>query len=137
MYGDVDKIGAGNAIMIIIQLTFAGVVVLMLDEVMSKGYGIGSGISLFIAVNICESILWKSFSPMSVQTEQGTEYEGAVIALFHLLITRPNKIAALQQAFYRSGYANINNLLATILVFLIVIYFQVITWFENKMSSFD
>jgi len=124
-YGDVESLGSGNAILIIIQLTFAGVIVMMLDEVLSKGYGFGnSGISLFIAVNICESILWRAFSPISVQTEQGTEYEGAIIALFHLLITRPNKIGALQQAFYRSGFPNINNLLATVLVFLIVIYFQ-------------
>lgn len=125
MYGDVDKLGAGNAILIILQLTFAGVIVLMLDEVMSKGYGFGSGISMFIATNICENILWRAFSPMSIQTDAGTEYEGALIALFHLLITRPNKIAALQQAFYRSGYPNLNNLLATVLVFLVVIYFQV------------
>jgi len=124
MYGDVDKLGAGNAILIILQLTFAGVVVLMLDEVMSKGYGFGSGISLFIATNICENILWRAFSPMSIETDQGTEYEGALIALFHLLITRDNKIGALQQAFYRSGYPNLNNLLATVLVFLVVIYFQ-------------
>jgi len=124
MYGDTDKLGAGNAVLIIIQLTFSGVVVLMLDEVMSKGYGFGSGISLFIATNICENILWRAFSPMSMMTDKGTEYEGAIIALFHLLITRDDKIGALQQAFYRSGYPNLNNLMATVLVFLVVIYFQ-------------
>lgn len=125
-YGDIDQLGAGNAILIILQLTFAGVIVMMLDEVLSKGYGFGgSGISLFIATNICENILWRAFSPISIQTESGTEYEGALIALFHLLITRPNKIGALQQAFYRSSFPNINNLLATVLVFLVVIYFQV------------
>jgi len=124
MYGDIDKLGAGNAIMIVIQLTFAGVIVIMLDELLNKGYGLGSGISLFIATNICESILWKAFSPMTIETAQGTEIEGAVFALFHLLLTRPNKIQALQQAFYRSGYPNLNNLLATVLVFFVVIYFQ-------------
>ena len=125
-YGDIDKLGTGNAIMIIIQLTFAGVIVMMLDEVLSKGWGFGSsGISLFIATNICENILWRAFSPISMQTDAGTEYEGAIIAFFHLLITRPNKITALQQAFYRSNFPNLNNLLATVLVFLIVIYFQV------------
>lgn len=124
MYGEIDKLGAGNALMIIIQLTFAGIVVLMLDDVMSKGYGFGSGISLFIATNICENILWRAFSPMSMTTEAGVEYEGAIISLFHLLYSRPNKLQALQQAFYRSGYPNLNNLLATVLVFLVVIYFQ-------------
>ena len=66
MYGDVRDIGAANAILIILQLFFAGVVVLTLDELLQKGYGLGSGISLFIATNICESIIWKVFSSSTV-----------------------------------------------------------------------
>lgn len=62
MYGDIDKIGAGNAILIILQLSFAAYVIVLLDEVLQKGYGLGSGISLFIATNICETIVWKAFS---------------------------------------------------------------------------
>merc|ERR1711939_64755 len=124
MYGDVKDLGAGNAILIIMQLFFAGVIVIVLDELLQKGYGLGSGISLFIAVNICESIVWKAFSPTTVNTGKGTEFEGAVIALFHLLITRSDKVSALKEAFYRPNMPNITNLLATILVFIIVIYFQ-------------
>lgn len=45
------------------QLFFAGILVICLDELLQKGYGLGSGISLFIATNICESIIWKAFSP--------------------------------------------------------------------------
>jgi len=67
----------------------------MLDEMLQKGYGLGSGISLFIATNICETIVWKAFSPITTRTEMGTEYEGAVIALFHSLITRSDKIGAI------------------------------------------
>jgi len=96
MYGDVEQIGAGNSILIILQLTFAGYIIIMLDEMLSKGYGLGSGISLFIATNICETILWKAFSPMTTRTEYGLEYEGAVVALFHSLVTRSDKIGALQ-----------------------------------------
>ena len=59
----------------------------MLDEMMQKGYGIGSGISLFIATNICESFLWKCFSPMTGKSGAFVEYEGALINLFHSLIT--------------------------------------------------
>lgn len=50
---------AGVALLIILQLSFAGVVVIILDELLQKGYGLGSGISLFIATNICETIVWK------------------------------------------------------------------------------
>ena len=58
-------------------LLFAGLVVLVLDELLQKGYGLGSGISLFIATNICESIIWKAFSPRTITTGRGTEFEGA------------------------------------------------------------
>jgi protein transport protein SEC61 subunit alpha len=124
MYGDLGTLGAGNAILIILQLFAAGMVVLILDELLQKGYGLGSGISLFIATNICESIIWKAFSPTTINTGRGTEFEGALIAFFHLLVTRQNKIKALREAFYRQNMPNINSLLATTFIFLIVIYFQ-------------
>merc|ERR1712086_1087306 len=46
------------------------------------------------------------------------------IALFHLLITRADKVRALKEAFYRQNLPNITNLLSTVLVFIAVIYFQ-------------
>lgn len=49
----------------------AGLIVLLLDELLQKGYGLGSGISLFIATNICETIVWKAFSPTTVNTGRG------------------------------------------------------------------
>ncbi|KAK9904436.1 hypothetical protein M0R45_000661 [Rubus argutus] len=124
MYGSVGQLGVGNAILIIIQLCFASIIVMCLDELLQKGYGLGSGISLFIATNICENIIWKAFSPTTINSGRGTEFEGAVIALFHFLITRTDKVRALREAFYRQNLPNVTNLLATILIFLIVIYFQ-------------
>ncbi len=125
------------------QLVLAGLVVVLLDELLQKGYGLGSGISLFIATNICESIIWKAFSPTTINTGRGPEFEGAVIALyvlalllitaitlliaffrFHLLFTWPDKQRALREAFYRQNLPNIMNLLATIAVFAAVIYLQ-------------
>jgi protein transport protein SEC61 subunit alpha len=69
MYGDLADIGAINALLILCQLFFAGILVLLLDELLQKGYGLGSGISLFIATNICENILWRSFSPITIKTD--------------------------------------------------------------------
>jgi protein transport protein SEC61 subunit alpha len=124
MYGNISDIGAFTAVLIVLQLFFAGVIVIILDEFLQKGYGLGSGISLFIATNICENIVWRAFSPTTITSARGTEFEGAVIALFHLLITRPNKIQALREAFYRPYAPNIMSLLATVFIFLVVIYFQ-------------
>ena len=161
MYGEVASLGAGTCILIVLQLVFAGLCILTLDEMLTKGYGLGSGISLFIATNICESIVWKSFSPTTINTGRGkcfscllsllsnsclldsvplafhlfrffftypwvsgTEFEGAIIALFHLLITRDDKFRALKEAFYRTNLPNLTNLFATLLVFSLVIYVQ-------------
>lgn len=98
---------------------------MLLDELLSKGYGIGSGISLFIAVNISENIIWKAFSPFTVTSDRGVEYEGAIIAAVQFLITKKNKVEAIHRAFYRGNIPNLSNLIATVIVFIIVIYFQV------------
>ncbi|VDN26716.1 unnamed protein product [Dibothriocephalus latus] len=124
IYGAPSDLGAGICLLIILQLTFAGLLVLMLDELLQKGYGLGSGISLFIATNICETIIWKAFSPTTINTGRGTEFEGAIISLFHLLATRTDKVRALREAFYRQNLPNLMNILATVLVFAVVIYFQ-------------
>lgn len=124
MYGPVSEMGVANATLVVLQLCFAGVLVLLWDELLQKGYGLGSGISLFIATNICETIMWKAFSPTTFNRGRGTEFEGAIIALFHMLLTRSDKTRALKEAFYRTHAPNVTNLLATALVFLVVIFFQ-------------
>lgn len=124
MYGPLSTIGHGNALLIVAQLTVAGVILLMLDELLQKGYGLGSGINLFIASHICETVLWAAFSTHTVTTAGGTEFEGAVWSFFHLLFTRKNKITALRLALYRQNLPNITNLMATLLIFLLCIYFQ-------------
>ncbi|XP_057796983.1 uncharacterized protein LOC131013000 [Salvia miltiorrhiza] len=114
MYGSV---GVGNAILIILQLCFAAIIMICLDEMLQKGYGFGSGISLFIATNVCESIIWKAFSPVTINNE----FEGAVTALLHLLISGTDRVG---EAFYRQNLPNVANLVATVFIFLIVMYLQ-------------
>jgi len=101
MYGPVSELGMIKSVLIVTQLSVAGVIVLLLDELLQKGYGLGSGISLFIATNICEIILWKSFSPITIRTEQGAEFEGAIIALFHFGMTKKSLYQAFNQALFR------------------------------------
>jgi len=124
LYGQPSDLGAGVCLLLIVQLVVAALIVILLDELLQKGYGIGSGISLFIATNICESIIWKAFSPTTVNTGRGPEFEGAIVALFHLLFTWNDKSRALKEAFYRERLPNITNLLATVVVFAAVIYLQ-------------
>eukprot|EP00584_Thalassiosira_punctigera_P011210 CAMPEP_0172531414 /NCGR_PEP_ID=MMETSP1067-20121228/4836_1 /TAXON_ID=265564 ORGANISM="Thalassiosira punctigera, Strain Tpunct2005C2" /NCGR_SAMPLE_ID=MMETSP1067 /ASSEMBLY_ACC=CAM_ASM_000444 /LENGTH=478 /DNA_ID=CAMNT_0013315793 /DNA_START=162 /DNA_END=1598 /DNA_ORIENTATION=+ len=124
MYGDVSAIGLGNAILIVAQLFFAGLIVLMLDEMLQRGYGLGSGISLFIASHVSETIVWKAFSPTTINAGRGTEFEGACLAFFHLLFVRGNKLQAIGEALLRQNLPNLTNLAATLLIFVLCIYMQ-------------
>uniref|UniRef100_A0A0A9EGM5 Pco109407 n=1 Tax=Arundo donax TaxID=35708 RepID=A0A0A9EGM5_ARUDO len=121
----VGKFGTGNAVLILLQIFLSGIVVIYLDDVLKKGYGLLSSISLFTATNICGNVLWKAFSPMVfIYHEHGAEFEGAVPAWVHLLITRTDKLSATREAFYRQNLPNVINLLATCLFVLIAIFFQ-------------
>ena len=46
------------------QLMAASIIIMFLDELIQKGWGIGSGISLFIMAGVAQQILWSLFSPL-------------------------------------------------------------------------
>merc|ERR1719225_236444 len=52
------------------------------------------------------------------------EFESAIVALFHMLFSKSDKVTALKDALYRQNAPNITSLFATVLVFFVVIYFQ-------------
>lgn len=123
MYGSVWSLGVGNVIIILAQLCASGIMVILWDDLLQKGYGFGSAISLFISCNICENIMWNAFSYNVVKGVNGPQYEGAMIHLMYQLASNTG-LSGLKDAFFRSGWPNITSLLATVVVFCIVIYFQ-------------
>ena len=122
MYGPVNLIGTLNSILLISQLVIGGIIIILLDELLSNNYGLISGISLFIATNISENLMWKCFSPFTVTSERGIEYEGAIIAFFHFLITKKNKSEAFRLAFFRRSSPNLIQLFSTLVIMLLVMY---------------
>lgn len=47
MYGSVDQLGIGNALLIVAQLCFASSIMMLLDELLQKGYMVLDPESLF------------------------------------------------------------------------------------------
>lgn len=66
-----STLGIFRICLIIGQLLGAGFIVILLDELLRKGYGLGSGISLFIVANTSEYIFWNLFSPVTLTSEYG------------------------------------------------------------------
>lgn len=122
VYGPVNLIGNVNIILLISQLVIGGIIIILLDELLSNNYGLISGISLFVATNISENIMWKCFSPFTVASERGIEYEGAIIALFHFLITKKSKYEAFRLAFFRRSAPNLLQLFSTLVIIILVMY---------------
>jgi len=123
MYGDVDM---AISVLIVIQLTFAGYLVILFDDLLSRGYGFGSATSMYIACSHAERIVWDMFSPTTINLGTGPQFEGAMINLFHQLVTQGDKMQALRQAFYREDLTNLVEISATLLMVMITVYLSAI-----------
>ncbi len=100
-----------SPLLIIIQLILGGFLIMLMDEVISK-WGFGSGISLFIAANVSQSIFIRALSFVKAQ---GSEFSvGAIPALFQALAANEPTFAGLMLA----------SLIATVAIFLVVVYVQ-------------
>ncbi len=107
--------GAGMAASILIlQILIGGILVIYLDELVSK-WGFGSGVGLFIAAGVSRSIMVRSFDPLPLGP--GQPINGAV----------PAFIASLAKGSFQFIRQNPNDMLAfsaTIIVFIVTMYAQ-------------
>jgi len=123
-YGPFGGLGYGNSFVILFQLFFAGIIVLLLDDILFKGYGFGNGVNLFIVANLCERLVWNAVSPKVFYAARGMEFEGSLIALFHLLIVSKNNLAALYEVLFRENLPNLSSLISTLTIFCFIVYMQ-------------
>lgn len=120
-YGSVSDLGVATSALMVVQLFVGGIIVVLLDEMLTKGYGVGSASNLFIVANACEKVIWSAFSPVSIQTSRGPEFEGSILAFFSLLFSSPSRVP---YAFFRTEAPNLTSLLTTGVVGLIALYLQ-------------
>jgi preprotein translocase subunit SecY len=99
-------------ILLVFQLFLGGLLILFMDEVISK-WGFGSGISLFIAAGVSESIFIRALSPLPSPANPNIA-TGAIPALFQSLSVGDPITAALMIA----------AVISTIFVFVIAVYGQ-------------
>ncbi|MEB3779937.1 MAG: preprotein translocase subunit SecY [Desulfurococcales archaeon] len=98
-------------VIVIAQLSFAAFLVILMDEMLQKGWGIGSAVSLFILAGVAQSVMWGllGFAP-------GIATYGLIPAIIQdrsmLLLARPN------------GFPDITGLFATLAIIFLLVYFQ-------------
>ena len=95
---------------LILQITVGGILIIFLDEVVSK-WGFGSGVGLFIAAGVCQAIIVGSFNFLSSPTSPGVPAGAIPGFIYSLTTSQPN-------------FDLLIPVIATIVVFLVVVYAQ-------------
>ncbi len=99
-------------LLLVFQLFLGGLLILYMDEVISK-WGFGSGISLFIAAGVSQSLFIRILSPLPSPNLEGVA-TGAIPALFQNLSAGNPTGALLMLA----------GILSTVVVFCMAVYSQ-------------
>lgn len=107
----------GSNLALVLQLIIGGLLILFMDEVVSK-WGFGSGVSLFIAAGVSKEIMIRLLSPFSssgtLAFTSGQPPIGALLAIFYFFV----------QGDFGEVFANLFVILTTVLVFVIAVYAQ-------------
>lgn len=114
-YGSLD---ARTSLVVFMQLLFAGLIVMLLDELVQKGWGIGSGISLFIMAGVAQNIIWSCLAPIYANDNL---FFGALVAA----IQNAASGGAIERVLIRPGnLPTLIGFVTTIVMFLVIIYLQ-------------
>ena len=99
--------------LVVIQLVAASYIVILMDEALQKGWGVGSAISLFILAMVAQTVVWDMFGFVP---RLAMDF-GVVPALVYdkdpfIVFTRAN------------GFPDVTGLLATFAIIVLLVYLQ-------------
>jgi len=92
---------------------------MLLDELLQKGWGIGSGISLFIMAGVAQQIFWSALSPMP-----SVPWDGYQFGAFNAFIQNMAQGGPLTTFIRGAGRSDMLGFFTTLVVFIIVIYVE-------------
>lgn len=101
---------------VILQLAIGGIIIIFMDEVCSK-WGIGSGVSLFIAAGVSKTIILRMFNPLTTEGLLPTA-ESAASGII------PSFFTTLGAGQPMQAFLTLFPLIATAVVFIIVVFAQ-------------
>ncbi|OYT39881.1 MAG: preprotein translocase subunit SecY [Desulfurococcales archaeon ex4484_58] len=96
------------------QLFIATYIVILLDEMIQKGWGIGSGVSLFILAGVANTIMWNLLSPLTYREEP----IGFIPFVFHTISNNGDINAIIM----RPGGRDLVGLIATLIIIFVLVY---------------
>ncbi|MGP8125245.1 MAG: preprotein translocase subunit SecY [Nitrososphaerales archaeon] len=103
------------------QLFVASILVLLLDEMIQKGWGLGSGVSLFILAGVCQTVMWYTFSPVTFAlTSTSQAFFGFLPALISSFFT--NTLPSIVVRDFK--YPSLLTCVLTVVMILVIVYIE-------------
>jgi preprotein translocase SecY subunit len=121
--GALGALSTKQAFVIFFQLLGASIIVLLLDEMIQKGWGVGSGISLFILAGVAQTVMWYTFSPIAVPVSSGSTQT----VLFGFVPSLISAISAgnITSIFVRNfQYPSLLTFILTVVMILVIVYIE-------------
>ncbi|MDG6925507.1 MAG: preprotein translocase subunit SecY [Nitrososphaerota archaeon] len=122
--GALGTLASGQAIVIFFQLFLASVVVLLLDEMIQKGWGIGSGISLFILGGVAQTFMWYTFSPELVSTTTTSSGPTVIFGFVPAFISAALSNSLSSIVLRPNQYPDLVTFVLSVAVILFIIYIE-------------
>lgn len=97
-----------------LQLFIATYIVILLDEMIQKGWGLGSGVSLFILAGVANTILWNLLSPVTY----GEEPLGFIPYVAHVIANNKD----MSSIWMRNQGGDLVGLIATLIIVFLLVY---------------
>ncbi|MHA1588657.1 MAG: preprotein translocase subunit SecY [Candidatus Thorarchaeota archaeon] len=135
-------LGPNEQVLVFVQLFASGVIVILMDELIQKGWGLGSGVSLFIMTNVAGQVVFNMFNVTEFATVIGEapvgysqDYTNLPKGIIAAVITNIMRIAGIGgDAFpavdaswlvFRNGFnPSLFTLGVTFLIFGVVIWLE-------------
>ena len=130
-------------VVVFMQLFVSGIVVILMDELVQKGWGLGSGVSLFIMTNVAGQVMFNSLNFIDLENSAPIGYvpiegstgtnlpKGIIAALIGNLLrwfgigTTQGNVVDLSWFLVRNGYdPSILSLTVTFIIFFAVIWME-------------
>jgi len=139
-YGELDPT---SSVLVFLQLFMSGIIVILMDELVQKGWGLGSGVSLFIMTNVAGQVMYNSLNFIDTEVAAPLGYvppegisgtnlpKGIIAALIGNLLrwfgigTAQGNAVELGWFLVRNGYdPSILSLSVTFVIFFAVIWME-------------
>ncbi len=124
--GALGTLAPNQGVVIFVQLFLASAVVLMLDELIQKGWGIGSGVSLFILAGVAQTVMWYTLSPFPVNpnTSQTQTAPAQIFGFIPALISSvfSGTLSDIVVRGYR--FPSLLTFILTLVMILVLIYIE-------------